>query len=67
MGIVVRQSLKGTLVNYIGVLLGVFVQLYVVTKYLDPEVVGLTKVVYEVALLAASFALLGSSHSSMRF
>lgn len=67
MGIVVRQSLKGTLVNYIGVLLGVFVQLYVVTKYLDPEVVGLTKVVYEVSLLAASFALLGSSHSSMRF
>jgi O-antigen/teichoic acid export membrane protein len=66
-GIVVRQSLKGTFVNYIGVLLGIFVQLYVVTKYLDPEVIGLTKVIYEVALLCSTFALMGSSSSSMRF
>ena len=67
MGIVIRQSLKGTFVNYIGVLLGIFVQFYIVAKYLDPEVIGLSKVVYEVALLLASFALLGTSSSGMRF
>jgi O-antigen/teichoic acid export membrane protein len=66
-GIVVRQSLKGTFINYIGVLLGVFVQLYIVTKYLDPEVIGLTKVIYEVAFLCSTFALFGSSSSAMRF
>jgi O-antigen/teichoic acid export membrane protein len=67
MGIVVRQSLKGTFVNYVGVLLGIFVQLYIVTKYLDPEVIGLTKVIYEVALLCSTFALMGSGSSAMRF
>lgn len=67
MGIVIRQSLKGTFVNYVGVVLGVFVQLYVVTKYLDPSVIGLTKVIYEVAFLCTGFALLGSNSSSMRF
>lgn len=67
MGIVIRQSIKGTLVNYIGVLLGIFVQFYVVTKYLDPEVIGLTKVVYEVALLCSTFALLGANSVGMRF
>lgn len=67
MGIVIRQSLKGTFVNYIGVVLGVFVQLYIVTKYLAPEVIGLTSVVYEAALLCSSFALLGAVPSSMRF
>lgn len=67
MGVVIRQSIKGTIVNYVGVLLGVFVQFFIVTKYLDPEVIGLTKVVYEVALLCSSFALLGSGSAGMRF
>lgn len=67
MGVVIRQSLKGTLVNYIGVVLGIFVQFYIVAKYLDPEVIGLSKVVYEVALLLSTLALLGSGSSGMRF
>lgn len=67
MGIVIRQSLKSTFVHYIGVLLGIFVQFYIVTKFLEPEVLGLTKLVYEIALLCSTFALLGSHSSSMRF
>lgn len=67
MGIVIRQSLKGTFVNYIGVLLGIFVQFYIVTKYLDPEVIGLTKVIYDVAFLGSTLALLGLGSSGMRF
>jgi O-antigen/teichoic acid export membrane protein len=67
MGVVVRQSLKGTFVNYIGVVLGIFVQFYIVAKYLDPEVIGLSKVVYEVAFLLSSLALFGSGSTGMRF
>ena len=67
MGIIIRQSLKGTLVNYIGVVLGIFVQFYIVAKYLDPEVIGLSKVVYEVAFLLSTLALLGSGSTGMRF
>ncbi|MDO4496768.1 MAG: lipopolysaccharide biosynthesis protein [Bacteroidales bacterium] len=68
MGIVIRQSLKGIFVNYVGVLLGMFVQLYIVTKYFNnPEVYGLTKVIYEVSLLLGTLALLGSGSAGMRF
>lgn len=67
MGIVIRQSIKGTLVNYIGVMLGIYVQFYIVAKYLDPEVIGLSKVLYEAALLLSTFALLGSGSSGIRF
>lgn len=69
MGIVIRQSLKGTFVNYIGVVLGIFVQFYVVAKYLgdDPTVIGLQKVIYEVSFLMSTLALLGSGSAGMRF
>lgn len=68
MGIVIRQSLKGIFVNYVGVVLGIFVQLYIVTKYFNnPEVYGLTKVLYEVGLLGGTLALLGSGSAGMRF
>lgn len=67
MGVVIRQSLKGTFVNYIGVVLGIFVQFYIVAKYLDPEVIGLSKVVYEVAFLLSTLALFGSGSTGMRF
>lgn len=70
MGIVIRQSLKGTFVNYVGVCLGIFVQFYVVGKFLGDEhveVIGLTKVLYEVAFLLSTFALLGSNSVGMRF
>lgn len=67
MGVVIRQSLKGTFVNYIGVILGIFVQFYIVTKYIDPAVIGLTKVIYQMAFLFGTFALLGLPSAGMRF
>ena len=67
MGVVIRQSLKGTFVNYIGVVLGIFVQFYIVAKYVDPEVLGLSKVIYEIAFLLSTLALLGSGSTGMRF
>ena len=47
--------------------LGIFVQFYIVAKYLDPEVIGLSKVVYEVAFLLSTLALMGSGSTGMRF
>jgi len=67
MGVVIRQSLKGTFVNYVGVVLGIFVQFCIVTKYLGPEVIGLQNVVYQVAFLLSTLALMGSGSTGMRF
>lgn len=67
MGIVIRQSLKGTALTYIGAALGFVTQFFIITKFIDPEIIGLTKVFYEVAVLFSGFALLGMSNAGMRF
>ncbi|MBO7379803.1 MAG: polysaccharide biosynthesis protein, partial [Bacteroidales bacterium] len=67
MGIVIRQSLKATSVNYAGVLLGIFTTFCIMTKYLDPDVIGLTRVLYEVAYVTSMLAMMGAPSSGMRF
>ncbi len=67
MGIVIRQSIKATVINYIGAFIGFLTTMFVVTKFLKPEEIGLTKVIYEVSFLFASLAQLGTSASAMRF
>lgn len=67
MGIVIRQSIKATIVNYVGAFIGFLTTMFVVTKYLLPEEIGLTKVIYEVAALVSGFAQLGITSSAMRF
>ena len=67
MGIVIRQSIKGTLVNYVGAFIGCVTTLFVVTKFLPPEDVGLRSVIYEAALLVATLAQLGTTSSIMRY
>ncbi|MDE5612506.1 MAG: polysaccharide biosynthesis protein [Odoribacter sp.] len=67
MGIVIRQSIKATLVNYVGAFIGFLTTFFVLMKYVEPEVIGLPKVFEEVATLIAGFAQLGTSASAMRF
>ena len=67
MGIVIRQSIKASIVNYIGAFIGFLTMMFVVTKFLSPEDIGLRSVIYEVALLFATLAQLGTSSSIMRF
>ena len=67
MGIVIRQSLKGTFVNYIGVLLGAFIQFYCVAAWVDKATIGLSSLVYEAAALLSGFALMGACSVGMRF
>ena len=67
MGIVIRQSIKGTLVNYVGAFIGCVTTLFIVTKFLPPEDVGLRSVIYEAAQLVATLAQLGTTSSIMRY
>ncbi len=67
MGVIIRQSIKATLFNYMGAFIGFLTTFFILTKFLQPEVIGLTKVMYEVAALVAGFAQLGTSASAMRF
>lgn len=67
MGIIIRQSIKGTVVTYVGSFIGFLTTMFVVTSLLSPEDVGLTKVVLEVGFLFAGLAQLGASSSIVRF
>ena len=67
MGVVIKQSIRGTLVNYLGVAIGFVTTFFIITAYLTQEEVGLTRVLIDTAILFSSFAQLGTSSSIIRF
>ena len=67
MGVIIRQSIKGTLVNYLGVAIGFVTIFFVLTSYLNTEEVGLTRVLIDAAVLFSSFAQIGTGSSIVRF
>lgn len=67
MGIIIKQSIKGTIVNYIGVAIGFFTTFFVITGYLTQEEVGLTRVLVDAGVLFSSLAQLGTGASILRF
>ena len=67
MGVVVRQSIKGAIMNYLGVIVGFFTTFFIVTKYLTTEEVGLTRVLVDASILLSGLAQLGTSISAMRY
>ena len=67
MGIIIRQSIKGIFVNYIGSFIGFLTSMFILTKFLLPEEIGLTRVIYNAAYMFANFALLGVTASALRF
>ena len=67
MGIVVRQSIKGTIMNYLGVAVGFITTFFVMTKYLTQEEVGLTRVMVDAAILLSGLGALGTNTSAIRY
>ena len=67
MGIIVRQSIKATIVNYIGVGIGFVTTFFVLTRYLTTEEIGLTRVLIDTATMLAGLAQLGTNASVLRF
>ena len=67
MGIIVRQSIKGSFVNYVGAFIGFLTTFYILTKYLTAEEIGLTRVLIEAAMLVAALAQLGTTNSIVRY
>lgn len=59
MGIIIKQSVKGSLWSYLGVLTGFVTTSYLYTEYLTPEVVGLFGLLMAISTLTSQFSLLG--------
>lgn len=67
MGTIRRQSIQATLVLVIGVALGFVLKLYLFTKYLSTEEVGLLSVILDAANIFAAFIPLGSQSIFIRY
>lgn len=67
MGIVIRQSIKGTIVSYVGAAIGFVTTFFVLTRYLTTEQVGIMRVLLDVATALAGLAGIGTSVSIIRF
>ncbi|MDB5256604.1 MAG: Membrane protein involved in the export of O-antigen and teichoic acid [Chitinophagaceae bacterium] len=67
MGIVIRQSIKGTFWNYLGVVLGAANIMWVFPYFLTPKEIGIYRVVIDLGTLFAIFAGLGTGHIADRF
>lgn len=67
MGVIIRQSIKGTIANYIGIAVGFVTTFFILTKYLTTEEVGLTRVLVDAAILFSTLAQLETGLSILRY
>ena len=67
MGIIIRQSIKGIFVNYIGSFIGFLTTMLVIPHFLMTEEYGLIQVIYSAALFICAFAQFGTQSSIFRF
>ncbi len=67
MGIIAKQSIRGTIVTYLGIAVGVVTTFFVLTRFLTTEEIGLTRVLIDAATLFIGLAQLGANASIIRF
>ena len=67
MGVIAKQSIRGTIVTYLGIAVGVVTTFFVLTRFLTTEEIGLARVLIDAAVLFVGLAQLGTSSSVIRF
>jgi O-antigen/teichoic acid export membrane protein len=67
MGIIIRQSIKQSVINYLGVLVGAINLLFIYPKCLEKEDIGLINFLISTSLLVMPFAFLGTNQLTIRF
>lgn len=66
MGIIIKQSIKGSIWSYLGVFIGFITTAYLFPKYLTPDVVGLFGLLLAWSILFAQFSALGFNSVTAR-
>lgn len=67
MGVVIKQSIRSSIIAYIGVLIGYINVLWLYPYFLTTEQVGLFRLIQSSAYLLASFGQIGLSQSLVKF
>ncbi len=60
MGIVIKQGIKSSIISYIGIAIGTFSLLWLFPKFLDPEKIGLLRILQDIPFLLALLVNLGT-------
>lgn len=67
MGVIAKQSIRGTIVTYLGIAVGIITVFFVQTRFLTTEEIGLARVLIDAATLFIGLAQLGTNASIIRF
>ena len=67
MGIIIRQSFKASISNYIGVLIGFSSLIYFFPKFFTPSELGAIRLMIELGAIIGAFGLFGTTYSINRF
>ena len=67
MGVIAKQSIRGTIVTYLGIGVGIITTFFVLTRFLTTEEIGLARVLIDAATLFVGLAQLGTNNSIIRF
>ena len=67
MGVIAKQSIRGTIVTYLGIAVGIVTTFFVLTRFLTTEEIGLARVLIDAAMLFIGLAQLGTNASIIRF
>ncbi len=67
MGIIARESIKSSFASYFGLIVGIINVIFLSTKFLSPDQLGLTKVLQDSTLILVSLSQFGSPYIVIRF
>src|SRR5699024_9501591 len=67
LGLIIRQSIKNTLISYVGIALGFVSTILLFPRILTPDEYGLTRLLFSIALVCSQFAHLGVRNIIIRF
>ncbi|MEA3462963.1 MAG: hypothetical protein U9R49_13835, partial [Bacteroidota bacterium] len=67
MGIVIRQSIKASVVSYAGAVIGALSTIFIYPYFLTPELIGLNRILIDSAFLFAFVAQIGIPNAIIRF
>jgi O-antigen/teichoic acid export membrane protein len=67
MGVIIRQSFKASISNYIGVVLGFISLIFLFPLFFTPKELGAYRLFIELGGVLSAFALMGTNSSINRF
>jgi len=67
MGIVIRQSIKASIVSYTGAVIGMVSTIFIYPYFLSPELIGLNRIIVDSAFLFAFIAQIGIPNAIIKF